>query len=218
MNMHQIGQRFCLVGGVATGIIGLLVGINASNDGGQLKLTHENHGSDYGFRVLSNRSIGGSTGIGTTSVEDFGVDVAGTIDGEVATGEGRYLTGDSGNTNTDGLRVQANLTAEELSTQGSAQGAIRTTFGFAEQVDRLMDSFLDSVNGSLTRRVKSFTNEDKRIQSQIERIELRLEQVEFRYKNMFLAMERAISQFNSQGSFLSNQLSIMNNSQWGQKS
>ena len=33
MNMHQIGQRFCLVGGVATGIIGLLVGINASNDG-----------------------------------------------------------------------------------------------------------------------------------------------------------------------------------------
>jgi len=70
----------------------------------------------------------------------------------------------------------------------------------------------------LTRRVKSLTNEDKSIQSQMDRIELRLEQVEFRYKNMFLAMERAISQFNSQGSFLSNQLSIMNNSQWGQNS
>ena len=190
--------------------------VNASNDGGQLKLTHENYGSDYGFRVLSNRSIGGSTGIGTISVEDFGVDVAGTIDGETATGDGRYLTGDEGNTNTGGLRVQASLTVAELTTQGAAQGTIRTTFGFAEQIDRLMDSFLDSVNGSLTRRVKSFTNEDKSIQSQIDRIELRLEQVEFRYKNMFLAMERAISQFNSQGSFLSNQLSIMNNSQWGQ--
>ena len=190
--------------------------VNASNDGGQLKLTHENYGTDYGFRVLSNRSIGGSTGIGTISVEDFGVDVAGTIDGETATGDGRYLTGDEGNTNTGGLRVQASLTVAELTTQGAAQGAIRTTFGFAEQIDRLMDSFLDSVNGSLTRRVKSFTNEDKSIQSQIDRIELRLEQVEFRYKNMFLAMERAISQFNSQGSFLSNQLSIMNNSQWGQ--
>ena len=190
--------------------------VNASNDGGQLKLTHENYGSDYGFRVLSNRSIGGSTGIGTISVEDFGVDVAGTIDGETATGDGRYLTGDEGNTNTGGLRVQASLTVAELTTQGAAQGAIHTTFGFAEQIDRLMDSFLDSVNGSLTRRVKSFTNEDKSIQSQIDRIELRLEQVEFRYKNMFLAMERAISQFNSQGSFLSNQLSIMNNSQWGQ--
>ena len=190
--------------------------VNASNDGGQLKLTHENYGTDYGFRVLSNRSIGGSTGIGTISVEDFGVDVAGTIDGETATGDGRYLTGDEGNTNTGGLRVQASLTVAELTTQGAAQGAIHTTFGFAEQIDRLMDSFLDSVNGSLTRRVKSFTNEDKSIQSQIDRIELRLEQVEFRYKNMFLAMERAISQFNSQGSFLSNQLSIMNNSQWGQ--
>jgi len=190
--------------------------VNASNDGGQLKLTHENYGTDYGFRVLSNRSIGGSTGIGTISVEDFGVDVAGTIDGETATGDGRYLTGDEGNTNTEGLRVQASLTVAELTTQGAAQGAIHTTFGFAEQIDRLMDSFLDSVNGSLTRRVKSLTNEDKSIQSQIDRIELRLEQVEFRYKNMFLAMERAISQFNSQGSFLSNQLSIMNNSQWGQ--
>ena len=190
--------------------------VNASNDGGQLKLTHENYGTDYGFRVLSNRSIGGSTGIGTISVEDFGVDVAGTIDGETATGDGRYLTGDEGNTNTGGLRVQASLTVAELTTQGAAQGAIHTTFGFAEQIDRLMDSFLDSVNGSLTRRVKSLTNEDKSIQSQMDRIELRLEQVEFRYKNMFLAMERAISQFNSQGSFLSNQLSIMNNSQWGQ--
>ena len=190
--------------------------VNASNDGGQLKLTHENYGTDYGFRVLSNRSIGGSTGIGTISVEDFGVDVAGTIDGETATGDGRYLTGDEGNTNTGGLRVQASLTVAELTTQGAAQGTIRTTFGFAEQIDRLMDSFLDSVNGSLTRRVKSLTNEDKSIQSQMDRIELRLEQVEFRYKNMFLAMERAISQFNSQGSFLSNQLSIMNNSQWGQ--
>ena len=192
--------------------------INASNDGEQLKLTHENYGSDYGFRVSSNRSIGGSTGIGITSIEDFGVNVAGTIDGETATGSGRYLTGDEGNTNTDGLRIQANLTAAELTIQGAAQGTIHTTFGFAEQIDRLMDSFLDSVNGSLIRRIKSFTNEDKRIQSQIDRIELRLEQVEFRYKNMFLAMERAISQFNSQGSFLSNQLSIMNNSQWGQRS
>jgi flagellar hook-associated protein 2 len=128
------------------------------------------------------------------------------------------LTGDEGNTNTDGLRIQANLTAAELTIQGAAQGTIHTTFGFAEQIDRLMDSFLDSVNGSLIRRIKSFTNEDKRIQSQIDKIELRLEQVEFRYKNMFLAMERAISQFNSQGSFLSNQLSIMNNSRWGQRS
>jgi hypothetical protein len=32
MNMDDIGRRFALVGGVATGIIALVVGVNAAND------------------------------------------------------------------------------------------------------------------------------------------------------------------------------------------
>jgi hypothetical protein len=33
MNMDAIGRRFALAGGVATGVIALVVGINAANDG-----------------------------------------------------------------------------------------------------------------------------------------------------------------------------------------
>ena len=33
MNMDNIGRRFVLVGGVATGVIALVVGINAAFDG-----------------------------------------------------------------------------------------------------------------------------------------------------------------------------------------
>ena len=45
---------------------------------------------------------------------DNGVDVAGTINGEAATGSGQILTGDDGENNVDGLVMKYTGTAEGL--------------------------------------------------------------------------------------------------------
>ena len=47
-----------------------------------------------------------NSGIGTDQVSATGLDVIGTINGESATGKGQILTGNSGNSTTDGLTLR----------------------------------------------------------------------------------------------------------------
>ena len=71
--------------------------IIATSNGNYLVLQTDDYGSDQSFSVISNVAAdAGGTGIGTTQLSDTGVDIAGTIGGYAATGEGRALTGSEG--------------------------------------------------------------------------------------------------------------------------
>ena len=77
-----------------------------ANDGQIISLRHKQFGSDYSFKVASSTAgLVSSQGNVYDTVAN-GLDVAGEISGEEATGKGQILTGNVGNENTDGLAIR----------------------------------------------------------------------------------------------------------------
>ena len=98
------------------------LGITAELNSGRLQFRSDAYGSSQTLSVYSDQAAGsGGTGVGTDTLSDQGVDVAGTIGGLAATGSGRTLTGSQGATEGVTLSVQA-------STLGS-QGTLTLTKG-----------------------------------------------------------------------------------------
>jgi flagellar hook-associated protein 2 len=138
--------------------------VTASVDAGQLKLTAKKFGIPGVFTVVSNRAAAPDTsGIGITTISNQGLDIAGTINGEAATGSGQLLTGAVGNANTEGLQMLYS---------GSATGAIGSlvfTKGVAPTFTDMVGMFTDVTNGLLTAT-------DKSIQDQMDGLDKTIEE------------------------------------------
>jgi flagellar hook-associated protein 2 len=169
----------------------------ASIEGGVLKIESKKYGTPGNFTVVSDLAAAAdNSGIGTSggTVTD-GLDVAGTINGEAATGNGQYLTGATG-TDAEGLQVQYTGTSTGI------VGSVTYQRGVAAELSYSINSFTDSVNGMLV-------TTDKTLQSQIDDISQRMsdfqERLEIRrayLQQKFLAMERAVSAMQAQSSQL----------------
>ena len=118
--------------------------ITATDDGsGHLVLTHDNYGGNYSFDISEDAATAGNKlWTGGDQTVNNGVDVAGTINGEAATGSGQLLTGNDGENNVDGLVIKYTGTAEGLDV-----GDIKLTLGTAELFDRVLFSITDSYEG-----------------------------------------------------------------------
>ena len=144
------------------------------------------------FTLSSNQAASASnSGIGTPTVVN-GVDLAGTINGEAATGSGQYLLGTVGNAHTEGLQVQY------TGSSTGVVGSINFTRGAANSLRGKLSSYLDSVSGQLT-------IEDKSIQSQVDDItksitdaQAGLVTKEQFFRDKFTAMETALSRLQTQ--------------------
>ena len=183
--------------------------VTASDNGGVLQLTHDDYGSHSGFSIVSDvadLADGNSTGLGTTSQEDYGLDVEGTINGEWTTGTGQLLQGNESNENTAGLQLQISLTTAELASQGSSQGTVTLTRGVTDQMNVFLDDALDTYEGLVTDHADLFQNTYDDLQDQIDQIEDRLVLVEERLTQQFVQLERALSEIQAQGDFLTSQL------------
>jgi flagellar hook-associated protein 2 len=172
----------------------------ASNDGGRLAITSLRYGTVGNFTVFSDVSAGdgrgtgvGLEGEGTTT---NGQDVAGTINGEEATGSGQFLTGRSGNANTDGLQIQYTGTAL------GAVGHIVFTKGIGSQTFDLMDSFLAATSGLLSASEAALESQYRDLGDNIASLQSRLEQRETDLRRRFTAMEEALARLQSQSAQL----------------
>jgi flagellar hook-associated protein 2 len=176
--------------------------ITASSDaGGHLVLTHDSHGSGYGFVVEEDTNAGLWTGSQTNPVAvNNGVDVAGVINGEAATGTGQILTGDDGETNVDGLVVRYSG-----STTGEV-GNVTLTLGLAELFDRALYGITDAYVGYATFKITSLQNSIDGFEERIAEMETRLDRKTERMVNQFVAMELALSKMQSQSQWLQGQL------------
>lgn len=134
--------------------------------------------------------------------EDYGVDVAGTINGEAATGVGRTLTGDEGNAYTDGLQLLVTISAAELAIQGAAQGSVTVTKGVATRQGDAISRMTDVDNGNVRIRKDAINDGIESLQASIERLEARLEKRRERLVAEFLAMESALADLQNQQAML----------------
>lgn len=172
----------------------------ATVDAGKLVLTSKRFGTNGNFAVVSNvAAAADSSGIGTSSAGTTvtGVDVAGTINGEEATGNGQYLTGKSGNATTDGLQILYTGSGT------GAVGSLRFTKGIGATMGDAVSTFTDAVSGY-------FTSNDKALQDQVDSIEATIADLRERLtlkqqllRRKFTAMEQAIAQMQSQSAGLS---------------
>ncbi|MCH8979626.1 MAG: flagellar filament capping protein FliD [Armatimonadetes bacterium] len=168
--------------------------ITASVDGGgNLKLESKRYGAAGDFTAVSTLTAAtDNSGIGTAGgTYTAGLDVAGTIGGLAATGLGQFLTGDA-DTDVEGMQVW--FTGSSTGTAGT----ITFTRGIGAELTYRIDTFTDTVTGLLT------TTDDS-LQAQIDDMEQRItdaqELLELRrdfLNRKFLAMERAVAQFQAQ--------------------
>ena len=129
-----------------------------------------------------------------------GQDVAGTINGEKATGSGQILTGKDGNSTTAGLKLKVELTDADL--QAGSDATIKIFRGVAAQAQNLVNSLTKDTDGTFARRTKALESQVDDIKSQVDQMNQRMELKRQRLVDKFNEMETLIGQLNSQSDYL----------------
>ncbi len=159
----------------------------SKESGGFLKLTHNNYGSANGFTISQSVNH-----LGMSNASFSGVNVAGTINGQTATGSGQTLTGDSGAVSVEGLAITY------TGTSTGSIGNVTLDFGIMEQMERALFNVTDQFTGTFRYTEDTLKNNMKRADATIERMERRLTLQKERLVQQFIAMENAISRIKAQ--------------------
>lgn len=162
----------------------------ARNNGGRLELQSLRYGTPGNFTVVSDLAASSdNSGIGLADESTFvnGLDVAGTINGEEATGSGQFLTGKSGNALTDGLQIQ--YTGTVLGDVGT----VTLTKGIASQLVDQIESFITGSSALLPATDNSLQSQYDDLSDSITSLKERLAAKEASLRARFTAMESAIA-------------------------
>ena len=204
-----------------TGVVASRTGADGTGTGDYLTLKSSSYGTSAAIRVKSSRSNAqdGSSGFGTTEVNPSsaageagsgtgvaGKDVAGTINGEAATGNGKVLTGMSGNARTAGLTVIVN------STDTGAKGTVTYSRGIAAGLNDTLTSLTDYSTGILTTEQQSVQDKIDSIGDEVDKLTERLDNEQARMEEQFASMEAAMSKYQSQSAYLTAVFSKKNSS------
>lgn len=178
--------------------------IYASVDSGNhLVLSSQTYGSNNSFSVASDTAASATnSGIGSSLAVTYGVDVAGTINGEPATGTGRTLSGNIGNATTEGLQVLVSATTPS----GATPGHIAVTHGIADGLNQNLTQLLDPVNGAVAGAETSLNSQISDAQSQIAQIQTSISTYKDYLTQLFSDMETRVSALQAQGNAFNAQL------------
>ena len=177
--------------------------VSASIVDGKLTVSSKRYGASSDFTVSSSTAATAtSTGIGTTgqATHSVGFDIEGTINGEEATGSGRFLLGKAGNANTEGLQI------EYTGTTTGTVGAVKFSRGVGAMMFDSLDTFINFQNGLFVNTSKSLDDQIADIDSQITRINTRADDRAVSLRARFAAMEAAMQRSQQQLAQLQNAL------------
>ena len=177
----------------ATGLVTAGISVSVTESVGALSITSNRYGSASSVVVLSGNAQPGLLG---TQIETTGQNVAGTINGETATGSGQLLTA-TGAAQGMVIKIEGGATGN--------RGTIHFARGFADTLTTLTGNMLDS-DSLITQRIDTVNSSIKDIGSRREALQQRLVLVEQRYRAQFNALDTMISSMNKTSSFLQQQL------------
>lgn len=182
--------------------------IRATNEGGAVSLTSLRYGSGGDFTVTGSGGLGLDGGA-------TGTDVAGTINGDSATGTGRTLTADdppedateadieAGRYAAQGLGVTITVTPSELAAAGGTMDLETMSYsrGLMGELSELLSNF-EGADGTLAGASQRWESQVDTIDEQIERFEDRLAIRENTLRRQFTAMEQMLANLQGQSNFL----------------
>ncbi len=174
----------------ATGSSSIALTLTPSYDGGGSGLTLGT------FDLSTERHLD----LGLINGAVTGLDVAGTINGEAATGSGQTLTGDDGEANIDGLVVSY------TGTSAGNVGSVTLTLGVAEAFYRKLFYIADAYEGYASFKQTSLQTRIDSVETQIKQMETRLDRKMQTMINRFVIMERTIGQLQNQSTWLASQI------------
>ncbi|MYM38410.1 flagellar filament capping protein FliD [Duganella qianjiadongensis] len=169
-------------------------------DDGKLKLQSTRYGSKSNIHLITASGTDTSAVFGSGSSVD-GLDVAGTIGGYTATGDGQNLTGAAG-APVDGLKLT--VTGDALGNRGN----FGFSQGYAYQLNALAASYLGP-KGAITGRTTGLNNSVKDITTQKDAFNSRLTDIEARYRKQYTALDTSIASMNKTASFLTQQFAAL---------
>jgi flagellar hook-associated protein 2 len=171
-------------------------------DSGVLKLTSTRYGSASNVNIVSDSGtpVADLLGAVPNANRTEGVDVAGTIGGQPASGSGQYLTGGEG-TPVDGLKLQ-------ITGATGDRGTIDFARGYAFLLNNLIDSFTAS-KGLIASRKDGINASIKEIDEQRDKLNTRLAATEKRYRAQFTALDVTMSNMTKTSSYLTQQLASL---------
>ena len=166
-----------------------------------IELNHSSYGSAATFDV-----VGDPFGLAGSYA---GVDVAGTIGGEAATGSGRSLTASAGDP--EGLIISVSATAADVSGAGGSLslGSMTYSRGVFGSLDQTI-GYAEGSGGRIARAQDLTASQIDLIDDRIEVLEGRLDRREAALIKQFAALETAMASLQAQSSWLSSQLSSLN--------
>lgn len=177
--------------------VNVQVGVDAD---GKLTFTSSTYGQESSVSLTSAED-GATFGL-DTNVSAAGLDVAGTIDGRVAEGDGQVLFLNSDNGGASGLQVRI------LGEQTGSRGSITFIEGVAERTVDLVTSIVGA-DGAIESRTDGLNRELEQIQESKVRLEERIAAYRERLVSQFSAADSLISQLNSTRDYVSQQLAAL---------
>lgn len=180
---------------------GVTVGVEYDAGNDRFIVTSERYGSESTVEITTgNTDLGLNAGTGTA-----GVDVAGSLDGLEATGDGQVLMGRGEATGLQ-LRVTGGTTGD--------RGSVVFSRGVADRLDSLLGNYLDS-DGLLDSRTDSLNNRIDDIGDEREDLQQRLDNLEERYRKEFSSLDAMMAEYQSTSDYLAQQLGALPSSSGG---
>lgn len=182
--------------------------ISASVVGGQLVLRSSDYGSGTKFDVRSSAlgAAGDQTGlVAATGVweQHAGIDVAGTINGVAASGNGRALIAPATDPTLGGLALTISATAP------GALGTFTYIPGIAARLDAASSAAIDFGSGSITTAISGRQKRMTELDARIADWDVRLASRETNLRRQFAAMETALGKLRDQSNWLAGQLASL---------
>ncbi len=174
--------------------------IYASVDAGNhLVISSQAYGANTAFSVSSDTAASATnSGIGSSLSVNYGKDVAGTINGEAATGTGRTLTGNAGDAHASGIQLL--VTATTAAPAGGVSGHVTLTHGVADGLSAALTQILDPTSGSVIGAENGLNAQVSSAQSQITQIQTTVDTYKAYLTQIFSDLETRVSALQAQGS------------------
>jgi flagellar hook-associated protein 2 len=170
------------------------LGITAAVDGALITFTAGSYGTAGAFTATFD-------GAEATLVSS-GTDVAGTIDGQAATGLGNVLSLATSAGNAAGLSVQVSTTLDDIAATEGDLGDFTYTPGLAQRLTTLINDATNSSTGTLTTAQAGRQSAIKDLQDQIDTWTSRLAAYRETLTRQFTMMETTLAQLKSSMSSL----------------
>lgn len=167
--------------------------VAVTQSGGVFTITSNSYGSASTVAVSGN---GAANLLGGAPVATAGVDVAGAIDGQSATGSGQYLTGGG---NVLGLKIQVSGGAL------GSRGTVNYSLGYGHLLDSTVTSLLGS-DGPIAAKSNGINSSITDIGKRRDALNVRLAALQKQYTAQFSALDAMLGKMNQTSTYLTQQL------------